>query len=181
MTQHETKHSISKTKRAQNIDREVENYASFEFVRSSNQWELRSVECEESRYNLDWKLTSALQLLSQSFKVDSTKRDGLLSCNEDSPLVQMSWPPPSKSETKKSSEYKSHFRRVSRLQGEREQTFDESKEGRGRRQTLLDKAAKAVPCLGIILSLCASIFLGTAGMLVKMTSSVHGIQVAVFR
>lgn len=46
---------------------------------------------------------------------------------------------------------------------------------------LLDKAAAKIPCLGIIMALCASLFLGTAGMLVKMTTSVHGVQVAVFR
>lgn len=45
----------------------------------------------------------------------------------------------------------------------------------------LQKLAKRVPCLGIMLALCASFFLGTAGMLVKMTTSVNGIQVAVFR
>lgn len=48
-------------------------------------------------------------------------------------------------------------------------------------KTVLQRAADTVPCLGIILALCASVFLGSAGMLVKMTRSVHGIQVAVFR
>lgn len=47
--------------------------------------------------------------------------------------------------------------------------------------TKLDRLALRVPCLGIMLALGASIFLGSAGMLVKMTQSVHGIQVAVFR
>lgn len=45
----------------------------------------------------------------------------------------------------------------------------------------LERLAKRIPCLGIMLALCASLFLGSAGMLVKMTNSVHGIQVAVFR
>lgn len=49
------------------------------------------------------------------------------------------------------------------------------------RLTFLQKAARKVPGLGIMLALCASLFLGTAGMLVKMTHSVHGIQVAVLR
>lgn len=47
--------------------------------------------------------------------------------------------------------------------------------------TSLERLAKRIPCLGILLALCASFFLGSAGMLVKMTHSVHGIQVAVFR
>lgn len=45
----------------------------------------------------------------------------------------------------------------------------------------LEVLAKRIPCLGIMLALGASVFLGSAGMLVKMTTSVHGIQVAVFR
>lgn len=48
-------------------------------------------------------------------------------------------------------------------------------------KTLIQRAANAIPCFGIILALFASLFLGTAGMLVKMTHSVNGIQVAVFR
>lgn len=48
-------------------------------------------------------------------------------------------------------------------------------------RSILHRAAKRIPCLGILLALCASLFLSSAGMLVKMTSSVHGIQVAVFR
>lgn len=47
--------------------------------------------------------------------------------------------------------------------------------------TLLERLARHVPGLGIIMSLCASLFLGTAGMLVKLTTSVHGIEVAVLR
>lgn len=47
--------------------------------------------------------------------------------------------------------------------------------------SLIERLAKWIPGLGIILALCASVFLGTAGMLVKLTYSVHGIQVAVFR
>lgn len=47
--------------------------------------------------------------------------------------------------------------------------------------TKLERLAQRIPCLGIMLALGASIFLGSAGMLVKMTQSVHGIQVAVFR
>lgn len=50
-----------------------------------------------------------------------------------------------------------------------------------RARTLLERAASKIPGLGIFMALCASFFLGTAGMLVKMTQSVHGIQVAVFR
>lgn len=49
------------------------------------------------------------------------------------------------------------------------------------KSTLLYKLAKRIPGLGIIFALCASCFLGSAGMLVKLTQSVHGIQVAVFR
>lgn len=49
------------------------------------------------------------------------------------------------------------------------------------RAPFIERLAKVVPGLGIMLALCASVFLGTAGMLVKMTTSVHGIQVAVFR
>lgn len=45
----------------------------------------------------------------------------------------------------------------------------------------VQRLAKIIPCLGILMSLCASVFLGTAGMLVKLTESVHGIEVAVFR
>lgn len=45
----------------------------------------------------------------------------------------------------------------------------------------LEKLASRIPCFGIMLAFGASFFLGSAGMLVKMTSSVHGIQVAVFR
>lgn len=47
--------------------------------------------------------------------------------------------------------------------------------------TKLERLALRIPCLGIFLALGASFFLGSAGMLVKMTTSVHGIQVAVFR
>lgn len=47
--------------------------------------------------------------------------------------------------------------------------------------SLVLRLAKRIPCLGIMFALCASLFLGSAGMLVKMTSSVHGIQVAVLR
>lgn len=47
--------------------------------------------------------------------------------------------------------------------------------------SFIERLAKLIPGLGIILALCASVFLGTAGMLVKLTTSVHGIQVAVFR
>lgn len=47
--------------------------------------------------------------------------------------------------------------------------------------TKLELLAAKIPCLGIMLALLASVFLGSAGMLVKMTNSVHGIQVAVFR
>lgn len=46
---------------------------------------------------------------------------------------------------------------------------------------VLHRMAKTIPCLGIIFALCASFFLGSAGMLVKMTHSIHGIQVAVCR
>lgn len=49
------------------------------------------------------------------------------------------------------------------------------------KESALERLAERVPCLGILLALAASLFLGTAGMLVKMTHSVHGIQVAVFR
>lgn len=49
------------------------------------------------------------------------------------------------------------------------------------KKTVLERAAKVIPGLGIILALCASFSLGTAGMLVKMTHSVNGIQVAVLR
>lgn len=49
------------------------------------------------------------------------------------------------------------------------------------KKTILERAAKVIPGLGIMLSLCASISLGSAGMLVKMTHSVNGIQVAVLR
>lgn len=47
--------------------------------------------------------------------------------------------------------------------------------------SLVQRLAKRIPCFGILLSLCSSLFLGTAGMLVKLTTSVNGIQVAVFR
>ena len=46
---------------------------------------------------------------------------------------------------------------------------------------LLFRLARRIPCLGIMLALMASLFLGSAGMLVKLTRSVHGIQVAVLR
>lgn len=46
---------------------------------------------------------------------------------------------------------------------------------------LLLRLARRIPCLGIMLALMASLFLGSAGMLVKLTRSVHGIQVAVLR
>lgn len=48
-------------------------------------------------------------------------------------------------------------------------------------RTFVVRMADRVPCLGILMALCASFFLGSAGMLVKMTRSVHGIQVAVLR
>lgn len=48
-------------------------------------------------------------------------------------------------------------------------------------KTFIMRMADRVPCLGILMALCASFFLGSAGMLVKMTRSVHGIQVAVLR
>ena len=51
----------------------------------------------------------------------------------------------------------------------------------GGKATLLERAAKVIPGLGIILALCASLSLGTAGMLVKLTHSVNGIQVAILR
>jgi len=50
-----------------------------------------------------------------------------------------------------------------------------------KQRSLLQRAADTIPCLGILLALCASFFLGSAGMLVKMTESVNGIQVAVCR
>lgn len=46
---------------------------------------------------------------------------------------------------------------------------------------LLFRLAERIPGLGIMLSLVASFFLGSAGMLVKLTQSVHGIQIAVLR
>lgn len=48
-------------------------------------------------------------------------------------------------------------------------------------KTFILRLADRIPCLGILMALCASFFLGSAGMLVKMTRSVHGIQVAVLR
>lgn len=48
-------------------------------------------------------------------------------------------------------------------------------------KTFILRMAKRIPCLGILMAMCASFFLGSAGMLVKMTRSVHGIQVAVLR
>lgn len=48
-------------------------------------------------------------------------------------------------------------------------------------KTFVLRLADRIPCLGILMALCASFFLGSAGMLVKMTRSVHGIQVAVLR
>lgn len=47
--------------------------------------------------------------------------------------------------------------------------------------SLLYRVSNRVPFLGILLSLMSSLTLGTAGMLVKLTTSVHGVQVAVFR
>uniref|UniRef100_A0A6G1S742 Solute carrier family 35 member G1 n=1 Tax=Aceria tosichella TaxID=561515 RepID=A0A6G1S742_9ACAR len=49
------------------------------------------------------------------------------------------------------------------------------------RSCIIQRLAKVIPCFGILLSLGASVFLGTAGMLVKLVESVHGIEVAVFR
>lgn len=48
-------------------------------------------------------------------------------------------------------------------------------------KTFILRLADRIPCLGILMAMCASFFLGSAGMLVKMTRSVHGIQVAVLR
>lgn len=47
--------------------------------------------------------------------------------------------------------------------------------------TRLERLAERIPCLGILLAFCSSIALSSAAMLVKLTTSVHGIQVAVFR
>lgn len=48
-------------------------------------------------------------------------------------------------------------------------------------KTKLEVLASKVPCLGIMMSLGASVFLATANVLVKLTHSVSGVQVAVFR
>lgn len=61
------------------------------------------------------------------------------------------------------------------------QSSSDSLIGQNGEGNLLKRAAARVPCLGIIFALMASIFLGSAGVLVKMTYSVHGVQVAVFR
>ena len=47
--------------------------------------------------------------------------------------------------------------------------------------SLVERLGKRIPGFGIILAVMASFFLGSAGLLVKLTDSVHGIQVAVFR
>lgn len=58
---------------------------------------------------------------------------------------------------------------------------DSAEQRRDKELGWLQRAATRIPCLGILLALGASFFLGSAGVLVKMTTSVHGIQVAVFR
>lgn len=146
---------------------EKRDYGSFEIIRCNQGFNIG-----EEKYCFgdgSLKLNTTMQLVSQSFEYNS-RRDGQLS--ENSPLLQMSWPPATSSENK-SSEFNDHLKR-----DPLKHVFDKHQE---QTLTLLEKIAKVVPCLGIILSLGASFFLGTAGMLVKMTSSVHGIQVAVFR
>jgi hypothetical protein len=53
--------------------------------------------------------------------------------------------------------------------------------GKEPRPCLIQRLAGVIPCFGILLALCASFCLGTAGMLVKLVESVHGIEVAVLR
>lgn len=65
--------------------------------------------------------------------------------------------------------------------GSRRGRTNENNNNNSEQNSLLFRAAKRVPGLGIMLALCASLFLGSAGMLVKLTQSVHGIQIAVLR
>lgn len=50
-----------------------------------------------------------------------------------------------------------------------------------KKESQIEKLARRIPCLGIIFSLIASLTLGSAGMLVKVTHSVHGVQISMFR
>ncbi|KAG9508925.1 Solute carrier family 35 member G1, partial [Fragariocoptes setiger] len=53
--------------------------------------------------------------------------------------------------------------------------------GVGEEESRLIRWGRSCPGVGILLALCASLFLGSAGLLVKITQSVHPIEVAMFR
>lgn len=96
--------------------------------------------------------------------IQSSKNDPRLSSVlSNSKFVQKSWPP------------------LTNQSGGPENNNNDYDDEFKNKKTALQRAADTIPCLGIMLALCASVFLGSAGMLVKMTRSVHGIQVAVFR
>lgn len=109
------------------------------------------------------------QFGERSLKVVESKRDPRLSSVlSKSALMHKSWPPLTAS---------SGTQKTTTTPGNGPDEPGNKKNNK----TLLERAADVIPCLGIMLALCASVFLGSAGMLVKMTQSVHGIQVAVFR
>lgn len=143
------------------------NYGSCEFSPFNQDTKIRE---EHNFGDRSLKIITKLHLITQSFEND-TKKSGSLSAN--STLMQMSWPPSTTTTKSKSIEF-TNYSRNSQFDDIRSTHETET-------STLSERASKAIPCLGIIFSLCASVFLGSAGMLVKMTTSVHGIQVAVFR
>lgn len=65
--------------------------------------------------------------------------------------------------------------------GNNETNGDETKKETEQQLSLVERLGKRIPGFGIVLAVMASFFLGSAGLLVKLTNSVHGIQVAVFR
>lgn len=113
---------------------------------------------------------------SQLFKPQTTaKGDPRLSAVlSNSAIVQKSWPPLTNQSGKKSNSTGDDV-------DDDDNNSTDKNVGSQHKKTMLQRAADIIPCLGIILALFASVFLGSAGMLVKMTRSVHGIQVAVFR
>lgn len=159
MTQHKITHNQVSERR---------NYGSCEVSSLNEGTKVRGEKHDFGDRSIKSVITK-LHLITRSFENDAKKTGSL---SEDSALMQMSWPPSTATNKSNSIEFISYSRNGDQFDGTT---------NTGKTDTFLQRASKAIPCLGIIFSLCASVFLGSAGMLVKMTTSVHGIQVAVFR
>lgn len=137
---------------------EKQNYGSCDSCRTTKQQAIDDKMQETCDKAIKIKVNSSH--LSQPTTKGDPRLSSVLS---KSAIVQKSWPP------------------LTNKSGIKHSGDDDGSGDNKLKKTVLQKAADTIPCLGILLALGASIFLGSAGMLVKMTRSVHGIQVAVFR